>query len=458
MEMSAMMLVMLLLGGSEKTGDLLDFTPTQAYWEMRDQRIIDIETMSAVLSDDDATATDTLMAIRAMGEVASAENAKPGGKAEALKLLTPLTKSNEPFVGQYARRSIAWIKGDDPAPREALPADLYDLDLALLPSDATFVGQMKMNNGVGPIDLAGLIPDIKIEGQSMRDQMMQQMLPGLMQGVQMIGNARADLVTAGLVLNSEEDMAFMVVVRGQYDRVAIQMLMEDELGEDDDWSFYSVGEVEVVANPNNHDPVAMMMPSDELFILLFSESRGAKLPIDEIAKKLNQADRKPSFNEALAKQVDAIDRDKAGIWAAMRVTQFMKQERDVQEVFGAFDAGRAFAVRDAKGLLDIKWSAEGSDEAAVGKTAKFLTDSVQEGITEITAQKQHMPPEMKGMMDPMLDIMKSMEFKHEGKAMTGGMKVDPSVGMMMPMMMMGMSVGRHNHGGIAEDAVEEAAE
>lgn len=453
MNFSAMMLVMLLVGGGENTGDLLDFTPTQTYWEMRDQRIVDAETMSAVLSDDDATATDILMAIRALGEVTRADNVKPNIKADALKLLTPLAQSKEPFVGQYAKRSIAWIKGEDPEPRKALAAQAHDLDLALMPSDAAFVGQLKMNNGVGPIDLASLIPDIKIEGQSMRDQMMQHMLPGLMQGVEKIGNARADLVTAGFILNSDKDMSFVLAVRGQYDRVGIQMLLEDELGEEEGWSFYSVGEVEVVANPNNYDPVAMLMPSDELFIMMFSESRGAKLPIDDIAKKLGQPDRKPSFDALLAKQVDAVDRDKADVWAAMRVTQFMKNEREVQEVFGAFDAGRAFATRGKEGVLDIQWAAEGSDEAAVGKTVKFFTDSIQEGITEISEQKQHMPAEMKVMMDPMLEMLKSMKFNADGKTMTGGMKVDPGIGMTMPMMMFGMNVRHHDH---AEFAVEEA--
>ncbi|MBX2851001.1 MAG: hypothetical protein KTR15_04550 [Phycisphaeraceae bacterium] len=442
--MSAMMFV-LLFGGGGNAGDLLDFTPTESYWEMRDQRIIDIETMSAVLEDDDATATDTLMAIRAIGEQVLVQEADPDAqadpadKAKALKLLTPYVGSKEPFVDQYAKRSIAWVKGEEPKGYAPLPAEVYDLDLALLPSDATIVGQMKIANGVGPVDLAGLIPDIKIEGQSIRDQMMSQMLPGLLQGVQMIGNARADLVTAGFVLNDKEDVSFMLVVRGQYDRVGVQVALEEAMGEDEDASFYSVGEIEVVSVAN-HDPVAMLMPSDELFIFLFAEDRGTKLPIDSVAKKLAQADPKPSLSAELAKQVAKIDRKKADVWAAMKVTQIMKDEPEVREVFGAFDAARATATRGTDGKMDIQWVGEGSDAAEITKTADHITALVKEGIAEFNEMKQQVPQEMRVLMGPMVEMMESMKFNADGKTMTGGMKVDPNIGMTMPMMMFGVRV------------------
>lgn len=454
--MSISMMMMLLLGGGGNNGDLLDYTDIQMYWEMRDQRLVDLETMSAVLADDDATATDTLMAIRSIGEWVMIQEADPdvqadpADKAKALKVLTPFVGSKEPFVDRYAKRSIAWLKGEEPEGYAPLPAKVYDQDLSLLRSDSTMVGQMKLVNSTGPINIAELIPDIKIEGQSIREQMMSQVLPGLMQAVQMIGNVRADLVTGGFTLNDEEDVSFMFVIRGQYDRVAVQLAIEEAVGDDEDTSFYSVGEIEVVS-VNNHDPFALMMPSDELFIVLFSERRGAKLPIDEVAKKLQQADRKPSFSDTLIKQVAAIDREKADVWAAMQVTQMMKDEREVREVFGAFDAARATAIRDTEGMLDIQWVGEGKDAAAIEKTAGFLTESMKEVITEFKEMKQQMPQEMRVLMEPMVKMMESMKFNADGKTMTGGMKVDPNIGMTMPLMMFGVNE-RHDHA--ADVAVE----
>jgi len=460
MESVSMMMFVLLFSGGGDAGDLLDFTPTEIYWQMRDERIVDFDSMSAVLQDDDATPTDTLMAIRSLGEwvlIQEADpdiQADPAHKAKALKLLTPFVGSKEPFVDQYAKRSVAWLKGEDPEDRPALPAEVYDLDLALLPSDSTFVGQLKVQNGVGPINLAELFPDIKIEGESVRDMMMQELLPGLTQSVAMIGNARADLVTGGMILNDEEDVSFALIIRGQYDRVGVQITLEEAMGEDDKASFYSVGDVEVVA-VMNHDPFALLMPSDELFIVLFSERRGSKLPIDEVAKKLQQADRKPTFDASLEKQVAAVPRDKADVWIAMKVTQMMREEREFRDVIGAFDAGRAFATRDSKGMMDIKWVAEGSNADDVARTVAFCTEGIQEGITELTREKQHMPPQMRPMMDQMVEMLKSMEFKQDGKTMTGGMQVDPGMATSMPMMMFGMRVDHHQHeADFAADAVE----
>ena len=464
-------LMVMLLGGGAGVGDLLDFTPTGAYWEMRDQRIVDLDTMSAVLVDEDATAADKLMAIRAIGELAAAQEADPAGKVKTMKLLTPLVESKEPFVGQYAKRSIAWIKGVEPEGYAPLPAEVYDQDLALLFADSTMVGQMKVTNGVGPVDLAAMIPDIKIEGKALREQAMAQIMPPLVELTQMIGNARVDLVTAGMILKDKEVM-FMAVARGQYDRVSVQLALEEAVGQDERASFYSIGEVEVVSF-GGYEPSAILMPSDEVFIVLFSDQGGGgdgvKLPIDEIAKKLQEPGRKPALSDVLTKQIAQIDREKAEAWGAMQVTPLMKTERELREIFGAFDAVRATMAHEAEGLLDIQWVGEGQDEAKVKETAMFLTEKIQEGVAEITKEKQHMPEEMRLMMDPLIEMMKSMTFKQDGKTVTGGMKIDPSVGVSMPMMMFGKRV-QHQHGraeraqnaaGVAKmkaaEMVEEAA-
>ena len=449
--MEMMLIFMLLGGGGTQTGDLLDYTPTQAYWEFREMPVVDADTMSAVLNDDDASPTDRLMAIRTLGEIASGDDAKPADKANALNLLEPLVQSNEPFVGQYAKRSIEWINGVEPPARAALPAEAYDQDLALLPLGATHVGQMKMTNGVNPIDLAALFPDVRVEGESLRDAMTQEMVPGILEVLDKIGNARADLVTAGTTLHDEESFAFYLVVRGEYDRTALQIMLEDELGDDDDASFYSVGETEVVSVAG-HDPIAMLMPSNEMFILLFSETRGVKLPIDEIAKKLQQPDRKPRFEIDVMEQVDAIDRKQADIWVAMKITKLMTEDRQANEIFGAYDAARVSATRDTEGVLDVKWFAEGSNEAATARSVDALEALMQEGITEMTEEKQHMPAEMQVFVDPIIEMLESMKFEQQGTNMSGGMKADPKVGLAMPMMMFGMS-SRHHH---PDFAVEEA--
>ncbi|MEO0476026.1 MAG: hypothetical protein AAF085_08690, partial [Planctomycetota bacterium] len=424
----SMMFFFLLLGGGGNTGDLLDFTSTESYWEMRDQRVIDVDAMASVLGDEDATPIDRLMAIRTIGErvaimweVPEIEN-DPAAKAKAIKVLTPLVDSKDPFVGQYAKRSLAWINGGDPPAREALPDDVYDLDLALLPFATTHVGQMKVANGLDPIDVAALFPDVEIDGESIRDQMMGQLLPGLLQSVMAVGNARADLVTGGMTLHDEESIAFYLVVRGQYDRVGVQLVLEEMIGEEDGANFYSVGDTEVIS-VDNHDPYALLMPSDELFIVLFSERRGAKLPIDEVAKKLQQPDREPRFNVDIADQLKGIDRKAADIWIAMQVTKLMTEDGDMREIFGGYNSARAVATRDTEGMLNVEWFAEGSNEDWTARSVKAFQQLVEEGKMELGRDRERMHEGLQPFMDPMINMMESMTFEQKGTDMVGGMKV-----------------------------------
>jgi len=416
-----------LLGGN--AGDLADYTPTDLYWQMQDQRIVDAQTMSAVLDDDDASAVDRLMAIRALGEVGKAEGAD---KQAVLKVLTPLVDSKEPFVGQYAKRSIAWVKGEDP-PALAMPTSAQlEQDLALLPASSILVGQLKVQPGNEPIDLASMMPDLGAVGGPnalSKEELARQAGEALVKALGMIGNARLDAVSLGLTFTGTGDDGYaMVVGRGQYDRIGVQIAFEQmaqEQGEDA-FNFYSIGQVEVITIDNRGMQLAMMMPSDELFIFMFGEPGPEGLgayPLAATAERFADPDRKPSFNEKVAAQVQQIDRDKADVWLAMQPSGPMTTE--MGEVFGAFDAGHAYGVRGEDGIMDVSWRAEGQDPAKVQETVTFIREGVKEGVTEMEQMMQQMP-QMKQMFEPMVTMMKSIKVEQDGAVMTGGMKLDGS--------------------------------
>ena len=90
---------------------------------------------------------------------------------------------------------------------------------------------------------------------------------------------------------------------------------------------------------------------------------------------------------------------------------------------------------------------------------------IKEGIEEMAVEKQRMPQAMQQFIDPMIKMLKSMRFTPEGKTMTGGMKIDPKVGVSMPMLMFNArarAIEAHRAAveaaDAAGDAVEEAAE
>lgn len=421
-----------LMGG--QGSELLNYVQTAAYWQAQDERIVDVATMSTVLADtEERPASDKLMAIRALGELGMAEGAD---KQAVLKLLEPLVDSNEPFVGHYARRSIAWIKGEDP-PAAAKPTTAQlDSDLALLPRSSQIVAQMRMGGDAGTIDIADLLPDIGAmagpEGDEMKKQMLNEANKVLVEAALMLGNARIDAVTLGLHFTGNGDNGYAAIVfRGQYDRISAQIAIEDLAErENQELKLYSIGEVEVVA-PANENEVALLMPSDEVAVLVFGEPDDGVLPIESIAKAFTDNNRKHAFQGAVAEQIKQIDRGGVDLWLAMEPTGPMVTE--LSEVFGAYKAGHATATRSEDGSFDIRWRAEGRDEASVTESVQFMTGGIAEGIAGMK-EMMGQAPEMKAMFEPMLKMMESIKVEQDGKTMTGEMQLDPKI-MMSPFMM-----------------------
>lgn len=464
---SFIFVMMFALGGGNG-GDLLDFANTMAYWHER--RAFDVESMSAVLAEDETTAADNLMAIRALGEIGMAEDADPAEKAAILKVLTPLVQSKEPFVGQYAKRSIAWVKGEDPAPRPRPASKDIAKDLAILPHTSQIVGQIRMDNGVGPVDWDALLPGFdKGELLQQKHQMLGEINQGIGEVAKLIGNARVDAVTVGATFTGNGDDGYAVVVaRGQYDRVAVQIALQDmaEQEGDDEWSFFSIGETEVITKGGRWNSFAILMPSNEQFIFMMGESDlGLKqYPIDETADLVNKGDAQLALKKKLMEQLEQIDREKAVAWVAMEVPAFFKNQGDISEVFGPFDVGHAFATLGEKGTIDVAWKAQGQDPAAIAETVTYLNKEINEGRAEMRRDMERMAqrePAMKALAEPIVKMIDSLHVESSGKTMTGGVQLPGNFGTIMPMMMFGMQAaprGADFEADIAVEEVEDVAE
>ncbi|MFN3167938.1 MAG: hypothetical protein ACE37H_12840 [Phycisphaeraceae bacterium] len=458
MSESLIFMLMFALGGGNG-GDLLDFGSTDIYWQMREQRVIDVATMSEVLDDDDAISADTLMAIRALGELGMVPDADPATKAQIVEKLTPLVDSKEPFVGQYAKRSIAWVKGEDPPARPKATQAQLDADLAILPHTSQVVGQMRIGNGVGPIDWNKLLPDMGENGPD-RGEMIGEISGMVAQAAAMIGNARLDAVTVGAQFFGNGDDGYAVILgRGQYDRIGLQIALQDmaeEQGEDSELSFYSIGDIEVIVSKSRWEQFAILMPSDEVFVFMVGESdQGSKMfPIDETADRLAKGDAQLAFSDIVTKQMKQVDRDKAIAWVAMQVPPPLRQE--VEEVFGPFEAAHASAVRNDEGDIDVAWKAEGSDAQAIDLAVAKMNEELAEGRVEIREEMAR-NPELKPMFEPLIKMMDSLHVEAEGKTMTGGIQVPGNIGAVMQMMFMGFARADHVEKDFAAEAVAEEA-
>lgn len=428
---SGLLSLILLLGGSS-SGDLLDYAPTEDYWKAQGEQEVSIDAMASVLIKKDASDSDRLMAIRTLGELGKAQGAD---KDAVLKVLKPLVESKEPFVGSYARRSIAWVKGEDPDPPVVLTQEQLDADLAMLLPSSNIVGSLRIDHADEPPGIDTLLGDVpNVPGGPQPNQIRQEMLGMIMQAAGMIGNARVDSVSIGATLENENFYA-VVVARGRYDRDAAKAALTKEVANKRDWNVYTADDIHVFAKMGEWEQAAMLMPSDEHFVLLIAGAGRQEmvLPVQQVLKQLNKKPAKAEFDKVVSAQMAEIDRKKADGWLALRVSPYMQQE--MFEVFGPFESGRLTAKHNDKGTMDLGWQLDGSDAGAVAKAVAFMEQGVADGLAE-TNQQLAQEPAMKPMAEPMIKMMRSIKLKADGESMTGSLNLPTGMGQSTMFLMM----------------------
>ena len=420
-------LLLIVMNGGGGT-DLLDYVPTDTYFEQNSVLAVTAEAMTRIAQDQDAKPTDRLMAIRALGEM---------GDEASLAVLEPLTDSAEPFVGGYARRSIAWIRGDDPEPVAPVDAELMDADLALLPSEVQIVGQSRgLTANTGPVDLKAMLSNLAAASGESVDDMVNQIAYQVLELVEVLGNIRLDTLTFGMSVREDGNGPgiVMVVARGQYDRSRLLQMFEEE---ESDMAFFSIDEIEVAsATQDWGEQFVFMMPSNERMVLMFSEREGTQMPIDETAMLIQDGETEPALGGVLLDELEHIDRSATPIWMAMEVPAGFKHG-EAAEVLGAFDAVRMIGHANEAGDLVVDAWARGEDAGAVNQTVGVIRGYIIEGIEELSEEMQF-DPAMAEMFGPIVQMLQSIEMTVEGTEVTGTMTLPNAGGGMMQMLFMGM--------------------
>ncbi|MFI4859686.1 MAG: hypothetical protein ACIAXF_03275 [Phycisphaerales bacterium JB063] len=424
-------LILIMMNGGGGS-DLLDYVPADFYWEQHSVLAVTPEAMMNVLADDDADDIDRLMAIRTLGEL---------GDESALAVLGPLVDSNAPFVGNYARRSIAWLSGVDPEPASAVTLDQLDADLALLPAEMMIVAQSRGITTVsGPMDLSTLVPDMEAMGGPSPEEYTQEIAAGLLEVIGQIGNVRLDALTFAMAFEEDDDepTMIMVVARGLYDRERVADMVADEGGAE--WDQFTIGEIEVLQNATDWgEKSVVLMPSDEQVVFMFAMGDERQPPLDEVAMLLEEGETEPALGGMLLDQLDAIDRDAASIWMVMEVPAMLKVNEPA-EVFGAFDAMRFVGGPTDAGGFYISGVAQGTDADAVATTHGVIQGYIVEGITELEEELQF-DPGMRPMFEPMIEMLRSIELHAQGDTLTCELELESGPGQLLQMFF-GVSVAR----------------
>jgi hypothetical protein len=330
--------------------------------------------------------TRLLMAVRALGEL---------GDQRGLEALERFTSSKQPFVAEYARRSISQIKREpyDPGDRTQ---DEYDQEIWLMPKSCGAIGQLTARKMI-PIRLEKVFERIlalvddpaDAEKQRARMAQMRDMMHDL---IDRIGNVRVDTLTFAISEKIDHRQGFVVFsLHGRYEKERILAYFE-QFGT----PRTRVRDIDAFV-PD--DEVCFLFPSDERFLFIAGPNEEA-LPIKEIAAALKTGEGSLKENEELAKLIDNVDRAQTA-WYAMRMTPQYKEA----PVLSALTSITATLRHEDTGLK-ATINATGDNEATLTAAVAMFDMGLKMAINEIQREVDDMP-----MLQPIVDMLKSI--KHE---------------------------------------------
>ena len=256
-----------------------------------------------------------LMAIRTLGELKD---------AKALPVLRGLAESKVPFEAEYARVAIAAIEGK-PAPKLVRPSSQPTRDdLWLLPKNCGVVGQASLAFDT-KLDLDTLIASLVPPGgpDEAAAQAKAQVVKGLIEAADRVGNIRLDGVTFGVADDVGNESGFAVlVVRGLCDRATVKAFVKEMANEGNNplarMKVETIEGVDVISEEEGGNGY-FILPSDDRVIMVVGPP-GEKLPRKDMLAAVKAGKGGLADNADMVKLIGSVD-PAASVWAVMKVSK-----------------------------------------------------------------------------------------------------------------------------------------
>ncbi len=279
-----------------------------------------------------------LMAIRTVGE---------SKDKEALPHLQKLLDSKEPFVADYARRAIASIEGK-PYKRELAPASPEDL--WLLPAGCGVVGQVRATGG-RTVSLEKLLANMPPFFGFQHQDMMQQVYANVLQTLEQVGNVRFDSATVGISSDFVDGAPKFIIIkaRGQFDSKAANEALKrvDTPKNRNGVDVYEIDGGGRLAFLSDTRAVVISGPGDE------------NLPIEELFTAIETGKGKLRNNAELTRLIEATD-TQMPLWLVAKISEGYRQS----PILAPFDS-LVFSGRREGNLFNLEIRAQGTDAAKI---------------------------------------------------------------------------------------------
>jgi len=350
-----------------------------------------------------------LMAIRTLGEL---EDAK------AVPFLQSLLTSDEMFVADYARAAIGRIEGyaikrpSTSAARE---------DVWLLPANCAAVFQI-VPRGHGPMVLQQALANVPLTADQTRTGLAHDFSTLALSIAEQIGDVRLDALSIGISDDMDGDHGFVVAIAsGQFDSAAA-----DQLGRLAGTAMRTVDNVDVF-EPDGDS--AIFFPSDHRLVMVSSPEQ-EKFPMKEMiaAVKTNDPALKQSaeMTRLINSVVPAPPNASRALWAAIKVTDAYRQVPGLDGFQTVTLRGDAF-----RGLLQISARGEAADAATAHAAVEELEHESGEGAMLLKVTEPMQPSVQAGEV-----FLGSVKFHSDEKLVTatGTITESPATLLMLPIL------------------------
>eukprot|EP00112_Aurelia_sp_Birch-Aquarium-sp1_P005253 Seg15955.1 transcript_id=Seg15955.1/GoldUCD/mRNA.D3Y31 product="hypothetical protein" protein_id=Seg15955.1/GoldUCD/D3Y31 len=398
--------IMMLCGGSTGS-DALDYVDSEHYWKTKKVEYT-VEEMMLEAKKPDVSEESAfkeaeirkLLAIRALGEKKA---------QKALPMLKELIQSKEPFVADYAKEAIARIEG------KAVPklnhADHWKKAVAASPADTSGFVHLKLQRpkefnvfqrfkAIMDSMMAAIDDVDEEEMQDTEDDLSEAYASQIYPILEQVGNIRVESATLAFSDKFGPEQGWVtLVVQGQYNKLALTNFLNQSMGEE-----FDLEVVDKVPFFTMDENASMGFVSDSMFVSTFGpniESMPRKALVEGLSNE------KPSYSAELQALVQKTDKS-GPTWASLVLPQEFKANVPFMEPFKTL----RLETEIVKGFSNITITGEGDDAEAV---AKVMGDLEKDYAAFLKEGLEEMQKNMQKSMEPMIKLMKSIEFKAKDK-------------------------------------------
>jgi hypothetical protein len=340
-----------------------------------------------------------LMAIRTLGELED---------TRALPLLQSLLTSDEMFVADYARAAIGRIEGY--AIKRPSTSAARD-DVWLLPANCAAVFQI-MPRVRGPKMLEEALANVPLAAGQDRARITHDFSTLAISIAEQFGEMRLDALSIGISDDMDGDHGFVVVIAsGQFDSTNADQLMRQ-----------ARRTRIIVDGVNVFEPdgdSAVFFPSDHRLVMLASPEQ-EKFPLKEMIAAVKTNDPALKQSAEMTRLINSIEPAPASgsraLWAAIKVTGTYRQVPGLDGFQTATMWGDAFG-----GSLQLSARGEAADVAAAHAAVEELEHESGEAAMLMKVTEPNQPS-----AEAAETFFRSMKFQNDGNIVTGAASIRES--------------------------------